>query len=190
VRSSYDIFRGKKNDAVALRAMAADARKRAEDSFQNCDTDGFLSQWANDISAQQFEKQAEIVERGGKGIFTGLYEGDRRVAAKVVERPAYNRPWATTHVWLLRDDEVRKFGRRFIPLSGWKKNSRIQKQLGLRECQELAPAHAITSTGGRKSTGLAGCANAYVTTARTGCPWGTDATPMAASAGADSAATA
>jgi hypothetical protein len=168
---SYDIFHGKENDAAALRQMAAECERRSEESFQRSDTDGFLSQWASDISAQQYRRQAQIAEHGGKAMFTGLYEGNRRVAAKIISQPAYNRPWATTYVWLLKDEEAGKFGRRFVPLG---EKSRVQKALGLREASEMAPAKAIVSTGGRKNTGLSGCANAFVTTKRTGDEWGLD----------------
>jgi len=157
-----------------LRAMAADARRRSDESFARSDTDGFLSQWAADMSAQQFETQAKIADQGGKGRFSGLYHGDRRVAARIVELPAFNKPWATVYKWELHLTEVVTYGRRYIPVAGTRKST-VQKQLGLRERGELAPAKAITSTGNRKSTGLAGCANAYVTTVRTGDKWGRDA---------------
>lgn len=176
---SFDIFQGKQNDPVTLRAMAAASRQRSSDSFDRCDTDGFLSQWANDITAQQLTRQAEIAEAGGKAQFEGLYDGDRRVPAKVIWVPKYNAPWATEPKWKLRDQaDCIKFDREYIPYSrSYKSGSRIQKQLGLTQRMEMASASTRLGSHG-KSTGLAGCANAFVEIYRTGCPWGTDATPV------------
>lgn len=165
---SYDIFHGKQNDPAALRQMAADAHRRSEESFQRCDTDGFLSQWASDITGRQYSMQAEIAEAGGRAPFSGLYDGDRRVAARLIEQPKFNAPWITIYVWRLRADEAATYGRRFVP-SG--RNSRVQRQLGLCERRELAPAMA--AIGGR-GKGLSGCASAYVCAERTGDEWGLD----------------
>lgn len=162
----YDIYRGKQNDPAALREMAAASRQRSRESFERCDTDGFLSQWASDITAQQLERQAFIAEAGGKALFTGLYQGDRRVAAKQHTMMYMGN---TRTSWMLRNDEAEKFGRRFVPVGS---KSRIQKQLGLVERAELAPAVA---TLGGSGTGLSGCASAFVTVKRTGDQWGLDA---------------
>ena len=37
--------------AQEYRNEAAELHNRVEESFERCDTDGFLSQWANGISA-------------------------------------------------------------------------------------------------------------------------------------------
>lgn len=166
----YDTFRGNRNDPVALRQMAADSRQREAESFERCDTDGFLSQWTNAIGAQLYEAQAHIAERGGRAEFTGLYEGARRVRARLVSMPAYNAPWCTVYKWLLDAPEAARFGRKYLPSGD---RSRVQKQLGLTERQELAPAVAFI---GGKGKGLSGCASAYVTRRRTGDQWGSDAT--------------
>ncbi len=50
--------------AVKLREEAAKAREREEESFQRCDTDGFLSQWALSITAQEKERQASLHNQG------------------------------------------------------------------------------------------------------------------------------
>lgn len=163
-------FQGK--SAEQLRAEAAASRQRSEDSFERCDTDGFLSQWASDMTARLYEEQARIVEQGGKAMFKGLYHGERRVAAKLVEMPAYNRPHQTRLTWRLREDEVARFGRRFLPLGD---RSRVQKALGLSEHYEMAAAEAKIGGSGR---GLGGCASAYITFGRTGDEWGLDAERM------------
>lgn len=160
-------FYGKENDPAALREMANASRQSAEESFQRCDTDGFLTQWASTLTAQLFDRQAEIAENGGVAEFPGLYEGNRRVAAQLIEMPVHNAPWRTQKTWRLQEDEVKRFGRSYVPHT---KTSRIRKQLRLSEKQELAPAQAqIASTG----TGLSG--QAWVAIRRIGDPWGLDA---------------
>lgn len=150
------------HEAETYRKEAAAIRDRVQESFDRCDTDGFVSQWAGGLSAQLAETRARLVEAGRVSTFTGLYEGDRRVPAKRLEtRFGYS--------WLLRDDaDIAHFGRKWIPCGG---NSRIQKTLGLRECLETAPAWANLSGRGH---GLGG--TCWVAVYRTGCEWGTDAT--------------
>lgn len=176
-----DPFYGSGNNAEALEEMAADREQRSRESFERCDTDGFLSQWANDIGAQMLRAQAAIARNGGLAAFVGLYDGDRRVAAKLVSMPCYNAPWASELKWKLRDDEADRYGRRFIPLapSGSMKDgkfvrkvSRVQKSIGLVERMEYAPAVARICGSGK---GLSGAASAYVSNVRNGCEWGSDA---------------
>lgn len=147
-------------EAARLRAQATRNRASAEESFQRCDTDGFLSQWADGINARLREREASILECGGWSVFWGLYEGDRRVNAKRISIPAF-RGYGTQDVWLLSDVESHRFNRRYIP-SGL--TSRVQRSLGLRERREWAPARAAIGGGGR---GLSGCASAHVVTYRT-----------------------
>lgn len=147
--------------AAELRQMAADADRAREESFQRSDTDGFLSQWAHGLSAQQYRAQADIAERGGVAKFTGLYEGDRRVIARSIETQ-FGR------AWLLDDAEAARFGRKFIPTGT---NSRVQKKLGLSQRSEWQQARAEITGSGR---GLSG--NAWVHVVRIGDLWGRDAT--------------
>lgn len=144
------------------RQEARAALTRREESWERSDTDGFLSQWANGLAAQEANRKADIVRDGGKASFTGLYHGSRRVAAKIIDTK-----FGTC--WLLREDEERRFGRKFIPLG---KSSRVQKKLGLTERPERASAWACIKGSG---TGLSG--NCWIATFRTGDEWGLDAEP-------------
>lgn len=143
--------------ANELREQARNHGQSALDSFDRCDTDGFLSQWSSGLNAQLCRAKAEIAENGGVMPFEVLLEvdnGNRRVNAKLV-----NGQFGA--VWLLSEAEEGYFGRKFIPFAGNGK-SRIQKQLGLSEDWEDAPAAArITGRG----TGLSG--NAWVEIYRT-----------------------
>lgn len=152
-------FKHDTRSASDHRAAARACFQRADESFDRCDTDGFLSQWASSLTANLHNRQAEILEGNGEAVFVGLYDGDRRVHARLVEGQ-----WGTS--WLLADAEITRYGRRWIPNGS---NSRIQKSLGLREEQELAPAYAEVIGRGY---GLSG--SAWVVATRRD-PWGADA---------------
>lgn len=71
----------------------------------------------------------------------GLYDGDRRLAARVVNG-RYG------EVWFLRDDEAKALGRRFVP---WYPRgtggSRVQSDLGLHQRDELIPVEGADQWG-------------------------------------------
>lgn len=95
--------------AIELRQKAAECHERAAESFERCDTDGFLSQWSNGLSGNLYERAAEIEENGGLAEFWGLFDDDgQRVAAKMIDG-RFGQCWALC-------DENGKFTGRFIPL--------------------------------------------------------------------------
>ena len=156
--------------ARAHRRNADNADKRRSESIERSDTDGFLSQWASGLTAQLERRKAELAEAGDVTEFTGLYEGDRRVKAKIIHyRCRYSHSDASS--WLLHEDEaelIERRGKEFIPDG---KRSRVQKQLGLTERRETAPAYAFMNGNG---TGLSG--NVWVAVARKNPDdWGLDA---------------
>jgi hypothetical protein len=151
--------------AQQLRTAAAAHEAEAAASFDRCDTDGFLSQWAHGMNAQLNRAKAEIIENGGKDVFVGLYQGDRRVMAKQIDTK-----FGTS--WLLHESEealIAVRGKPFLPTGP---NSRVLASLGLSERQEEAPAYAVIGGSGK---GLSGAATAFVTTRRAGDKWGQDA---------------
>jgi len=130
--------------------------------------DGFISQWAAGVTSRLNSEKAAIAANGGVAEFAGLFEGDRRVKAKIITTKFGN-------CWLLHDDEVDLIARRGKPFLPTGKNSRVHKDLGLRQGVETAPAAAALSGSGR---GLSGAASVHVSTFRTGCKWGSDATAI------------
>ena len=54
-------------------AKAAAARSGADRSFAQSDTDGALSQWADNAMAARYRECAEVAELGGK-TWTTLYD--------------------------------------------------------------------------------------------------------------------
>jgi len=137
-------------EALRLREGAKTSQQKEEESFQRSDTDGFLSQWAHGIGARLDNARAEILESGGTAEFSRLFEDDREVPCREIEGR-----WGWSWM-LLDDDDVAKFGRKFIPRGS---KSRVQKQLGL--CEKLVSKRAwakIHSSG----SGLASCASATI----------------------------
>lgn len=148
------------------RAKAAQHETDRAESWERSDTDGFLSQWASGLNAQLERRKADLVDAGKMAVFTGLFEGDRRVKARMI----------TTKygvAWLLHEDEaelIERRGKKFLPTG---KKSRVLRNLGLAERAELAPAWAKMDGRGY---GLSG--TAWVATFRTGDKWGQDATEV------------
>jgi hypothetical protein len=71
-----------------LREEAKAARRRAYESFIECDTDGFLSQWASNITADELDMEADLLEQGNVAEFTALFDsvtGDLIADAREVE---------------------------------------------------------------------------------------------------------
>lgn len=80
--------------AEQYREMARDARRRSYESFERCDTDGFLSQAASDATAREYDLQAEILDNGGKSTFLALFDLEgNQVPAKYIET-RYGWSWA------------------------------------------------------------------------------------------------
>ena len=149
----------------------ADAQRhldRKRESFERCDTDGFLSQWSDDLHYQLYREKARLVEAGEIDTFEGLYDGDRRVAAKLIS--VYCKySYGYRLRWLLRDDEAERYGRKFLP---WGKRSRILKQLGLVERDELRKAWCKLHGHG---TGLSGAHTVRVQVFPVDDEWGQEA---------------
>ena len=129
----------------------------------------FLSQWGSGLNARLHDLFADIIDKGHRWEFVGLFDGDRRVKAKVIATKFEHH---RSHCWLLHDDEkdlIKRRGKKFLPCG---KNSRILKGLGLVESLELAPAWAAISGSG---TGLSGATSCQPRAFRDGCEWGSDA---------------
>ena len=87
--------------------MAKQAEQDALDSFERCDTDGFLSQWASGISAEKYRAQARLAENNGKITYEVLfYEG--KLASTHEKKGQYG--W----FWVLNDEATAAYGKRFF----------------------------------------------------------------------------
>lgn len=143
-----------------LEASAKRALEKEEESFQRCDTDGFLSQWALNIGAQRDRRQIEVLRNGGYARFPVLCDAEGNVLCERIHRFANQfAGYGYVEKWRLPDEVAARLGRQWIPVASWRGKSRVQKQLGLREEDRWFPARAAIMGSG---TGLSGCASAYV----------------------------
>jgi hypothetical protein len=143
--------------AAELRAKAAQHEQDAADSFERCDTDGFVSQWASGLNAQVARANAQIAEDGGMALFERTLlctlDGEIVQDARVV-RTRFGERWRIdrTDEWLpyrpARESTLAKYGYREI------------------EQEAVGPAKAITwsPSGGR---GLSGATSVTVRVFRT-----------------------
>lgn len=127
--------------AEVYQKRAAEAYASKEESFNRCDTDGYLSQWASGVTGDLNRILASLAEVGWVSEFPGLFsiQTGERVPAKIIyvkDRYNWNRPKA---VWALIDPQTDKFTGTFLPVG---ENSRKQKKAGYIQKMELAPAHA------------------------------------------------
>jgi hypothetical protein len=63
-------------DPAQLRKEAAECRRRAYESYERCGEDGFLSQWASNITADELDMEADLIEQGSVSVFTALFTKD------------------------------------------------------------------------------------------------------------------
>jgi hypothetical protein len=100
--------------AEEWKEMASASRRRSYESFDRCDTDGFMSQWASDCVAREYDLKAELAENGGTWTFVQLFDLDgNHVPAEIVEGN-----WGP--VWRLFDQETHE-------TTGWFNESSAQK---------------------------------------------------------------
>lgn len=150
---------------TTLREEAARHEQAAADSFDRCDTDGFLSQWASGITAQLKRREADVLEAGGVHEFACLTDLDGNwVPSKLIDG-RYGLCWA-----LLAEDGT--FTGTFV--SAFPKRAATLERKGYREGRGTWPAKAkIVGSG----TGLSGAASCYVSVVRAYPEGVTDLTP-------------
>lgn len=125
--------------AEEFRASAAAHEQEAFDSFERCDTDGFVTQWAHGVCAQRDRIAASIAEAGGVAEFAALFDLDGNwVPSKLIDAK-YGTCWALL-------DEHGKFTGDFI--SAFPKRASTMAKKGFYEGHALWPAKArIVGTG-------------------------------------------
>lgn len=142
--------------ADTLRAEAAENRRRAEESFDRCDTDGFLSQWANDMTAREKEQQAAIEDNGGVWPFLCLVDAETGdlVPAREIE---------TRYGWkfavFATIEDANAYNGEIVE---WVSYGKVRRgTVPYRFAYQIRPAKATLSGSG---TGLAGAASVRVIT--------------------------
>lgn len=96
-----------RHTAAEYREKARASRQRSAESWERSDTDGFLSQWAADTMANQYDRIAEVIDDGGMietlalfldGVFASAHQGEGQ--------------WGFW--WRLTDTAAEKFGKAFF----------------------------------------------------------------------------
>lgn len=75
------------------RDKATESRQRSYDSFQRSDTDGFLSQWASDSVAREYDLCARLAEANGIWEFTALFDLDGNLVPAVQRENQWGWYW-------------------------------------------------------------------------------------------------
>lgn len=144
--------------SAELRARANEAEQEAADSFERCDTDGFLSQWASTLTARKLRAQADLADAGGEIECSALFNLDGTVASTHLASGKYG-PF-----WVLNDEATERFGKRFYTASGAAKAAtrrRNNRAKGF-TIGTIRVKGYVTIAGSGK--GLSGAASAYVAT--------------------------
>jgi len=61
------------SEAATMRANAQQSRAADVESFERCDTDGFLSQWGHRSMASEYEAKASLIESHGRAEFPAIF---------------------------------------------------------------------------------------------------------------------
>jgi hypothetical protein len=138
--------------AEECRAKAAACEQEAYDSFERCDTDGFVSQWANDLSAQKYRQQAYIEENGGVWTFRAVFDLEGNlVAAKEIRTRTGDYCWGI----LDSDDPNGNFTGFFW--QSWANNPKVQDRNNAKKGYAVgrveAPAKAAFVGSGKGLSG-------------------------------------
>lgn len=138
-----------RQQAKEIGERQAERERRNDDPFYDAHLG--LSAWANDLNLRLASTRADIIKNGGVSQFLRLVDKEEN---RILDAARIETRYGTT--WILSDQEVDKYHRRFIPCGN---KSRIQKKLGLYEAFYDRPAWADTAGGGR---GLSGCTGVYI----------------------------
>jgi hypothetical protein len=88
-----DFYFSENHTAEEWREMARGCYKSADESFERCDTDGFLSQWASGQMASIYEACAVLAENGGMWELDQLQDlAGNDVNARII-RTQYGVKW-------------------------------------------------------------------------------------------------
>lgn len=141
-------------DVEAARATATELRKRAgrreqdaRDSFDRCDTDGFLSQWAHGLNASKYHLEVSVVENGGLWTFPALFDLEGRLIPAREAHGRYGRFWS------LLDAHGNRTGQTFRESQAQSDDRRIanDRRKGVYVGAVLAPARVVHRGGNATS---------------------------------------
>jgi len=133
----------------SLRESAARHERNARESFERCDTDGFVSQWASGLNAERDRLAASIADAGGVADFPALFDLDGNLVAAKLINGRYGMVWG-----ILASDDPDSEVVEWVTAFPARESTMTRK--GYREGTVMASAAAKLAGGGR---GTAGAAN-------------------------------
>lgn len=158
-RAAVDLDHAAPGDAE--RERAREAAQHAADSWERSDTDGFLSQHANSLSAQQHRLQAEIDDAEGLSSFPALADTDGNLVPAKLVHTRYGSAWG-----LLSDpDDPQSQFTGFVNTSKAatpEKRAAALAGKGYQVVTVRAPARAVLAGGGQGLGGMLGVHAAVV----------------------------
>tara|TARA_R110002153_G_scaffold203824_1_gene356718 strand:- start:7593 stop:8087 length:495 start_codon:yes stop_codon:yes gene_type:complete len=87
------------SNPATLRAEASQHEQDAADSFERCDTDGFMSQWASGCNAAKKRLQADIEDNDGLADVPALFDLDGGlIPAKLIDT-RFGTSWGIFKSW-------------------------------------------------------------------------------------------
>lgn len=137
--------------AADLEAAGSRKHRESQESFERCDTDGFLSQWASDITGRKRYAEAAVVRNGHRGVFPVILRLDGSMFAFETIQGNWGPVWFA---------EAPRAGE--SPFLSTAKREATYQAKGYRLAWAVLPARVILDDGGAR--GLAGCANVRVRT--------------------------
>ena len=95
--------------AEQWREQARQSAQRRAESWDRSDTDGFMSQWASGVMADEYETCAVLAEDGGLTTTRALFFAETGEVASTHFRYGDWGPY-----WVLNDKAAEAFGKRFL----------------------------------------------------------------------------
>lgn len=146
-------------DAEAVERHTQKGRKHHDDreeSFQRCDTDGFVSQWASGLTGSLEQQRARLSSHDHQNVFRVLVDADTGELASTKCVEVFNRfaGFGTVDRWVVTKPK----GERDVWLTDYKRPENFVKK-GYRLAWATAKAYARLDG---KGTGLSG--HAWVAT--------------------------
>jgi len=110
--------------AAEMRAAAAEQAARRAASWESCDTDGFVSQWASGLDSHASACAVELCEARGLTICSVLLDAETGEVASTHYKWGDYGPY-----WVLNDAAAEKAGKRFINESRAEKRATFVKNM-------------------------------------------------------------
>ena len=134
---AYDLMPSFESAQIkTLREKAEEHRRRERESFERCDTDGFVSQWCSSISAADDDEAAALADRGNLSVFPVLVDAVTGELVATTIHIFQNRySYGNEYKWAVRRQNAQKAEW----VTDFKRESNFGKK-GLRKAWMIAPA--------------------------------------------------